>query len=101
MDTTEKDQVKEPAAPEYDATSVKIQSRESGDEDEIKSNLGEKERLEKELSDTDAREPKGGDKVEVMDGKKRHLLKDAKFFPMFFTMFGFRLIAGIHLVLKL
>ena len=97
MDTTEKDQVKEPS----DATPAEIQSRESGDDDEIetKANLGEEDRLEKEPSDTDARELKGGDsdKVEVMEGKKRHLLKDAKLFPMFFTMFGFRLIAGIHL----
>ena len=94
MDTTEKDQVKEPAAPEYDATLAEIQSRESGDGDETKVNLGEEERLEKEPSDPDAREPKGGDKGEVMEGKKRHLLKDAKLFPMFFTMFGFRLVAA-------
>ena len=79
------------------------QSRESGDDHEIetKAYLGEEERLENEPSDTGAGEPKGGGKVEVMEGKKRHLLKDAKLFPMFFTMFRFRLIAGIHLFLKL
>ena len=97
MENTEKDQVKDPAALEDVATPTpaKIQPRESGGEDESKANLGEEERLEKEPSDTDAGEPKDGDKVEVMEGKKRHLLKDAKLFPMFFTMFAFRLFGGI------
>ena len=97
MENTEKDQVKDPSASEDVATPTpaKIQPRESVGEDENKANLGEDERPEKEPSDTDAGEPKDGDKVEVMEGKKRHLLKDAKLFPMFFTMFGFRLFAGI------
>merc|ERR1711971_1337494 len=52
-----------------------------------------KEGLEKEHSNTDAGE-ENVDKEEVMAGKKRHLFKDATLFPMFFTMFSFRLVAA-------
>ena len=97
MDTTEEKPVQGPAA--ADAAAAEKQSRDdSRVNDESKANLGEKERLEKEDSNTDAGEEKGGDidKEEVMAGKKRHLFKDATLFPMFFTMFSFRLVAGIH-----
>ena len=91
MDTTEKKQVQDPAA----ATAAEIQSRDDfRADDETNANLVEQEPLGKEPSNTDAGEAKGGDKGEVMAGKKRHLVKDATLFPMFFTMFGFRLIAG-------
>ena len=82
MDTEKKDQdqVKDLAAQEYDATPAKIQSKESGVDEEEPSG-----------------EAKDGDKGkgEEIAGKKRHLIKDAKLFPMFFTMFGFRLVAAI------
>ncbi len=63
-------------------------------EKETEANQGEKDQENhgKEIADTDAEDEK--DKGEVMAGKKRHLIGEATLFPMFFTMFGFRLVAG-------
>ena len=85
MDTTEEKQVQDPAA------AAENQSMDIRADDETKA---EQDILEKEPSNTDAGEANGGDEGEVMAGKKRHLVKDATLFPMFFTMFGFRLVAG-------
>jgi len=88
MDTTEEKPVQDPAA------AAEKQSRDDlRVDDETKANSGEKEGLEKEHSNTDAGE-ENVDKEEVMAGKKRHLFKDATLFPMFFTMFSFRLVAA-------
>ena len=79
MDTTEKKQAQDPA------TAAEIQSRDFRVDDENKVNRS----MEKEPSNSDAGEAMGGDKE-----KKRHLVKEASLFPMFFTMFVFRLVAG-------
>ena len=85
MDTTEEKQVQDPAA------AAENQSMDIRADDGTKA---EQDIQEKEPSNTDTGEVNRGDKGEVMAGKKRHLVKDATLFPMFFTIFGFRLVAG-------
>ena len=67
---------------------------EGANEKETEANQGgqDQENHGKEITDKDAEDKDV--RNEVMAGKKRHLIKEATLFPMFFSMFSFRLVAG-------
>ena len=101
MDTKQSKLVQDPALQEDGKAAADIPSPskeskvdEGAKEKENEANQGEEDQEHhgKEMTAKDAEDKEV--KKEVMAGKKRHLFKEAALFPMFFTMFGFRLVAG-------
>ena len=82
------------AAAEVPSPSKESEVDEGAKEKKTEANQGgqDQEHHGKEITDKDAEDEDVSN--EVMAGKKRHLLKEATLFPMFFTMFSFRLVAG-------
>ena len=102
METKENKMVNDPAPQEEvgkAAAEIPSPSKESvvdegANEKETEANQGgqDQENHGKEITDKDAEDKDV--RNEVMAGKKRHLIKEATLFPMFFSMFSFRLVAG-------
>ena len=99
MDTEESKLVQDPASQEDGKTAADIpspskESKVDKGAKENEANQGEEDQEQhgKQITAKDAEDEEV--KSEVMAGKKRHLFKEAALFPMFFTMFSFRFVAG-------
>ena len=100
MDTTEKKEIANPIPQEEvgeATTEISSPSKNSEVDEKAKETTdkqGEEEHQEKENTDKDAGDDDVRLEAEVMEGKKRHLIKEATLFPRILIMFGFRMVAG-------